>query len=222
MLGRMLDLDSPFWRAIGKLADIVWLNVLMVLCSLPVVTIGASLTALYDCARRILADTGDSTTAMFFRSFASNWRQASLLWLVAGGVGALLVAFWFFVRLPEMFVLQLALSLVYLLVFPFLWALQARFENPPGRTLVNAVLLAFARLPLSLAILALDAGLIALTVVVATQLPQVVIVIVLFGYPLLAFVNTPLLERALRPLLEAAGAPPEDPTDPWAVRPPVA
>lgn len=47
MLQGLFNYDNPIWRFIGKLADLMILNLLWIICSLPVFTIGASTTALY-------------------------------------------------------------------------------------------------------------------------------------------------------------------------------
>lgn len=46
-MGRFFDLDSPLMSALNKLADLIILNILVIICSLPVFTIGASMTALH-------------------------------------------------------------------------------------------------------------------------------------------------------------------------------
>ncbi|MEA5154737.1 DUF624 domain-containing protein [Raineyella sp.] len=201
MFRGLFDLDTPLWHALGRVADIVLLNLLALLTSIPLVTVGASLTALYDCARRIQSDTGGGTTAMYFTSFRSNLGRSTVLLAVLAPLGAALARSWMVAPVPGLLPARIGLSLAYLLVFPYVWALQARFDNPPWRTLRNAVVLAFARLPLSLAVLGIHLALGTLVVLVALHLPQGLFLLVLLGYPLAVFAVTPLLERALAPLL---------------------
>ena len=47
-MGRLFDTDNIVWRFLGRVADLVILNFLFLLCSIPIVTIGASWTALYS------------------------------------------------------------------------------------------------------------------------------------------------------------------------------
>lgn len=206
---RIFDSEAPFWVAMGKVADIVLLNLLTVAFSIPLITIGASLTALYDTARKVLSDTGGGTTGLFVRSWWSNLGAATLLWLILGPTGLAIAWSWFALQIPELLVLKVLVSAMYLLVFPFVWAVQARFENRVGRTLLNAVLITVARLPLAGAILLIDLGLIGLALVVAWYLPQGLFLLAMLGYPLIAFANTPILERALRPLLDRASEGPD-------------
>ena len=44
--------DSKFMRAWSNLVDGVWINILMLVTSIPIITIGAALTAGHDACRR--------------------------------------------------------------------------------------------------------------------------------------------------------------------------
>ena len=47
MLAGLFNYDNPVWRFIGKFWDVLIVNILWIICSIPVVTIGASTTARY-------------------------------------------------------------------------------------------------------------------------------------------------------------------------------
>ena len=67
------------FKGMEKVGDLLLINLLFVVCSLPVVTIGASATAMYYVLGRIRRQEG-TVTKDFFRSFRENFRQASLYW----------------------------------------------------------------------------------------------------------------------------------------------
>ena len=46
-MGKLFNIDSPVMRFLGKVADLMILNLVTLLCCIPVVTIGASLTAMH-------------------------------------------------------------------------------------------------------------------------------------------------------------------------------
>jgi uncharacterized membrane protein YesL len=204
MLAPRFDVDSPFWRTMGRVADLVLLNALTLLSCVPVVTAGAGLTALYDGARRTSEGHGGSVTAMFWRSFRSNFVQATVLWLVALVAAAGVLASWWMSLPPLLMGLRVALTVTYLLTFPFVWVLQARFVNSVPNTLKNAFVVAFGRPRWSLGVLAVHAAFLALTGAVAVWLPQGLALLLLLGYPLVVFAVTPLTERAIAPLLQRA------------------
>ena len=89
-MGNLFNPEAPLMQGLGKIADMMVLNVLTVLLSLPVVTAGAATAALYDATWRILQDEG-SVYGAYFRAFKSNFKQATVLWLLTLASGALLL-----------------------------------------------------------------------------------------------------------------------------------
>ena len=83
----LFSYDSPFSRFLYFVADIVTLHFLWILYSLPIITIGASTTALYySCMKRIRTGEG-YVTQNFRKSFRQNFKQSTILWIVLVLVG---------------------------------------------------------------------------------------------------------------------------------------
>ncbi len=72
--------DSSVMRFITKIASSVYLNILWFVCCLPVVTIGASTTALFYVTLKMAKNEEGNITAAFFHSFQENFRQATKIW----------------------------------------------------------------------------------------------------------------------------------------------
>lgn len=150
MLQGIFNYDNPVWRFIGKLGDLIILNILWIVCSIPVFTAGASATAVYYVTLKLVRDEDDSTIRSFFRSFKSNFKQATAIWLILLAAGIVLgFDFWFFVsgQMPlngaaktAMTAVSGGLLLIYLFIITYVFPLQARFYNPVKRTLFNAFL----------------------------------------------------------------------------------
>ncbi len=77
-----LNPDSKLMVTLGKGADFLIIGCLWFICSLPIVTIGASTTAFSYAAFKILSEESYITKA-FFKSFMQNFKQSTLLWIVA-------------------------------------------------------------------------------------------------------------------------------------------
>lgn len=203
MIERLFNPDGPVWAFMGKVADAVVLNLLAIVLSLPVITIGASLTALDEAARKAVAGTDGEPARVFLRSWWTNLRPATVLWLIVGGVGGGISALWLTLVDPAFLPLKLVVSAMYVLIFPFVWALQSRFENSIGRTLLNAAMIAVARLPFAVAILVTDAAVVGLGTALAWYVPAGAVILPMLGVGLLAMVNVPILDRALQPWTQA-------------------
>mgnify|MGYP000763200386 FL=1 len=78
-------------NALNKMADLIWLNILTLICCIPVITIGASLTALNYVTLKLVRDEEGYVTKAFFKSFKQNFKQATIIWLILLLVIALLL-----------------------------------------------------------------------------------------------------------------------------------
>ena len=87
---RFFNDDNPFWRGMGNVFDACVLNVLWLLCSLPVITIGPATTAFYYAQIQLVRDEGNGVTGDFFHSFRQNLKQGILLGIPMTAVGAFL------------------------------------------------------------------------------------------------------------------------------------
>ena len=69
MFQGLFNYDNPVWRFIGKLGDLVLLNLLWLICCIPVFTAGAATTAVYYVTLKLVRDDDGSTIKSFFHSF---------------------------------------------------------------------------------------------------------------------------------------------------------
>lgn len=91
------DYDSPIIRFINKGADLLVLNLLFLVCSIPIVTIGASLTAMYAVNLRSVRYGDGYVVQTFFKSFKQSFVQATIAWLIVLACGLLIffdIRFW--------------------------------------------------------------------------------------------------------------------------------
>lgn len=197
--------NSPLWRAMSKIADLIWLNILFVVCSIPVFTIGAALSAMYSVTFKLVINEEGSISRDFFNAFRENFRQATVLWLIMLGVGLFLVADVFMaVHLPGLIrdaahVLLAIIGILYLLTFSYLFPLQSRFANPVKRTMMNALLISTRHLlPTSIAVSALTA----VPAVVVWFWPHLILeflpIVVLILFAAIAF----FVSKILRPVFQ--------------------
>lgn len=158
--GSGISYDNMFVRMLSRLGDIMLLSVLFVVCSVPLVTVGASLTALYYTAMKGITLDGGYVFKYFMKSFKENFKKSTLMWLafvLAFIVFGVDTWFWYkqftpgVVNIPNI-LLVLSIILLALTFFMFLYAfpLQAKFENTIGVQLRNAFLLSVKYFPTTL------------------------------------------------------------------------
>ena len=87
---KFLSPDSGFMRGLSDAVDVIWINILMLVTSIPIITIGAALTAGHDAVRRTLSGEG-TATRNYFKAFRSNFAKSTGYWLIFGTTGTLCV-----------------------------------------------------------------------------------------------------------------------------------
>ncbi len=156
-------MEGKFFNVLSKIADLLWLNVLTILCCVPVITAGASITAMYSVTLAMVKNEEGYLTKSFFKAFAANFLPATAMWAVILGGGLVILAdvyiignyapqFKVWLLVPMCFIVIVLLAL-FLYVFP----LQAYFKNTIRGTMGNALRLAVAHLPYTIVFLILQA-----------------------------------------------------------------
>lgn len=152
-MGKFFDMDSPVMRFLNRMGDLMILNILMVICCIPIVTVGAAFTAMHYVLLKIVRGEEGYLIRGFFKSFRANFRQATLIWLmmlvvIAVYVGDSLIFNYSGLEFPKALVIAVvAVAFLLLMMAVYVFPLQARFENSVKNTLKNAMILAFANLP---------------------------------------------------------------------------
>ena len=157
---KIFDMENPFMRTLSMLADLMVLNLLTLVCILPVVTGGAALTALIDACIRLVRQEDASLARDYFRAFKSNFKKGTLLWLLFL-LAAVLLYFDYLAALafvPPMRVGIFALALLLLAFAFYAFGLLARYENPLKTTLKNAAALMVGFFPRTLLMLLFAVG----------------------------------------------------------------
>lgn len=80
---KFLDIDSPIGQFLCKIGDIITLNFLWIICSLPLITLGASTTALYYTWMKQYREGGVPIHRYFFSSFKDNIRKSTAAWILS-------------------------------------------------------------------------------------------------------------------------------------------
>lgn len=193
-------LKSTFGRFMRGMADLLILNFLTLFCSLPVITIGPALCGLYTVTLKVARDEPVETIRMFFAAFKKNLFQGMILGTIAVfGVFIIYVdgVYAFSIEGTAKIVFCIVTGLiaaVWLTYVCYVFALQARYENPVKEQIKNAFLLAFVS-PLKTILMWI---ILAAPVLLVLYLPQNFVayassLFIMFGISLPAFFNSMIL-----------------------------
>ena len=158
------NIDGPFFTVINRLGDLILLNILWFICCIPIVTIGASTTALYFEAMKLAENNEGYIARNFFRSFKQNFLQSTVIWVVlfvtGFGIGYFLYNMLFHSEAMAAtsqliaFSFVLMLCIIYAMIFVYVFPLQSKFVNKIKYTVKNALILGIRHLPMTAIIIA--------------------------------------------------------------------
>lgn len=138
---KFFSVDSPFYKFISKLWDIVQLNFLWLLCCIPVVTAGASTVAACSVALKMAEDTEGYIARSFFKAFRENLKKGiplGLLTLVAAYAVYLDFQFWNATESVGFLIMGMIAAVVFIMGLLYAYPLMARYENTFMKTLKNS------------------------------------------------------------------------------------
>ena len=207
MLASIFNPQNSFWQLVAKFADVMALSVLWILCSLPLITLGAATAALYDAAARCVRGGERASWKRFLRTFRRELPTATLATVVWG---ALLLAMAWILRVlwagaladvagaPMGAAAYFVLMLIPAGTFCWMFPLLSRFTFRAGGLMVTGLRFALGYLPYTAAIV--------LVTLAATLAVRILVVPVLVLPCLVALIWSLPMERIFRRYLP--GEPP--------------
>lgn len=186
-MGSIFNPDSKFTHYTNKFSDLITLNLWFVLTSLPLVTIGASATAMHYVLLRIYRDELEySITRNYFRAFRENFRQATAIWIVYIVFGAVLFADLFFITNPGFLkILVTIVSILLVLSLSWIFVLQSRYANPVYATIRNAVVFSIMH-PIDAVLMC---ALMLLPILLLISKPSAIPIVVICGFSLAGIIR---------------------------------
>lgn len=198
----MFKIDGPFMSFLSKVSDLLIINVLVILFSIPVVTIGASVTAGYYVLYKHIKDEDGYLFKTFVKAFKQNFKQSSIMWIVMLVVFAIFFVDYKilfptgleFTSLKAVKLVIIAATVVVSMGLAYVFPLQARFSNTIKNTFKNAFLMALAHFPISIIVVAV----IPLPIIIATFVAEVIPLVVLFGVSLVMYTQAYFLLKVFK------------------------
>lgn len=185
--------DSPVMTGLGKLVNLVILNLCFMVSCIPFVTIGAAITALYSINLKMVKGEEGYVFRGYWKEFAFNFRQGTACWFFVAGAGAVFIfdlkavrvlhGIFRWIFLTSTFAAGLIIFIVFLYVFPYM----ARFQDRLSVCLKNSLIIGGSRPAYTLALILITAAAAAVSVY---NLQMMLFVWLMAGFALLSYVKS--------------------------------
>ncbi len=176
---KIFDIDGPLMQGLTKIANLMILNFLTIICCIPIITAGAAFTALHYMCIKMLRNEDCYICKGYFKAFKESFKQSTLVWLIVLAAIGVMAAdyyiilksgiefgYWFKAILGAIFIIAV---FTIVMVFP----VMAKFTNTTLQTIKNAMAISMLHFPKTI------------LMIILYVIP---VVIMMFSYALMPFV----------------------------------
>lgn len=198
-MGKLFSYDSPIIQTINKIVDCAILSILWLLFSIPVITFGASTTALYYTVNKVIRHNRSHVWREFWGSFKTNFKQSTIVWLI-------LLVFAYVLGVDCIFLYNMIKAgtiaswilapFVVTAIFVVMWAIYAfgyiaRFKNSLKAIMKNSAFFVIRHLLRSILLVVILAA----SVVLFMFLPVVIVILPTLGMFLMTVILESIFEK---------------------------
>lgn len=199
---KWINMNGRIYGFLSRMVDLIWLNILVLIGCIPVITIGSSITAMYYILFKMQKDEEGYLTKTFFRVLRENFRQATLVW-VANGL--ILGFFWVDLSIIRSGMLEnqklqsilegilffgaILLAAVMQYVFP----MMAKYQNSSKELIKNAFVFVILNIPKTLFMLVVSW----IPFLILTKSDFFIFYFMLIGITLPAYICTFIMNKQL-------------------------
>jgi len=204
--------DSWLMQLLNRFSSLVILNFLFLFTSIPIFTVGASLTALYDVVFRMDTERENKLVSTYFRSFTANFRGSTPVWFLfllligTSCANAVIFSNWGSTIGNVLSVVSVVILINSILVLGYTFPLLSQFDNTRANTLKNALLLSIANLPRTLVITVVNCFPWALMIMNLYAFIQLSFLWLVLYFAAAAYFNSRVLKKVFDPLREQASS----------------
>lgn len=194
--------DSKFWEILEEISDIVILNFLFIIFSIPIITIGASSSALYTVSLKKTNEENISVFKEFMRSFKSNFKISTLAWIFTIILASMLFLDFYISNLISIKFIGLVLKFIstlvsILLIFniTYLFPMISKFDNKLKNTIINSTIISIQYLPYTIIMSILNVLWIVLLCLLFNSYHYILFFYIIIGFGIVSYINSIFLNK---------------------------
>lgn len=200
---KFFSLDSPVMVFLTKMANLMILNLLTIMCCIPVVTAGAAITAMYYVTLKMARGEDPYIVKNYFKAFVQNFKQSTIVWLLLIVVSVALFLDWKILSAMELsgglgkaaHGILIAIIIIVCIVTMYVFPMISRFENKISVTLRNSLLMSIVGLPRTVLIVLIH--MLPIALIMATEMATPLML--LLGFATVAYLSSTQFVKIFKP-----------------------
>lgn len=200
--------DNKFFEILGKITNIVIFNLLFIISCLPVITIGASITALYYVAMQMVKEEETYIVKEFIKRFKENFKISTLVWCIMLIIGSVLAVDLYASTLISNKIISNILklvftmiSIIYIFALTYVFPIISKFENTVKNTIINSILLSVQSLPYTVIMVILNLSPLLLINLFSSYWGQIIFFYTVIGFGIIIYMNSIFFEKIFNKLI---------------------
>lgn len=196
-MDNLFEYDNKFFEVLGKITDIIILNLLCIVSCMPIITIGASITATYFVALQMVRDEETYIIREFIKRFKENFIFSTKVWSIILIIG-LVLSFDFYIsrlilneymRITLQFILTIV-SIIFIFLLTYVFPIISKFENTIKNTMINSILISIQHLPKTIFMILINLSPIILTLTLSNYWGQILFFYTVMGFASITYINS--------------------------------
>ena len=200
--------DNKFFEILGKITDVVILNLLCIISCLPIITVGASIVASYSVAMKMIKDDETYISKDFIKIFKENFKTSTIVWTVMLIIGGVLLFDFYISRLVlnELVrnILQLVftmISIIYIFTLTYVFPIISKFENTIKSTMINSALISIQNLPYTIIMVILNLSPLLLINLFSSYWGHIIFFYTVIGFGTIVYINSIFFEKIFNKII---------------------
>lgn len=200
-MGDIFDVDGTLLRGLTKIADLMILNIIFLITCIPIFTIGAALTAMYEITLKMVKNEEAYIIKSYFQGFRSNFKKSTIVWMVY--VLYIIIAL-IDLRIATqldgeiwtvMYTLILGFSIAAWWYFGMIFPFMSKFNNTIKNTIINVGYLTVRHILTSFLVMIFNSMLIILIYYNEYTFVYGLLAYLVIGFAAIAYTNSTLLVK---------------------------
>ena len=196
LLNSIFSLDNGIMRFFSRVYDIVILNIMFIICCIPVVTFGASVTAMYSVTLKMARNEESHIVRGFLKAFKENLKQGAIMGIIAIIIVAFIILDLKIIgmigdnKLNIIKVLCYAVAIWAYIIFLYAFPILSRFSLTIKQVFKNSFIISIVNIKWTILLILLNIPFVLMLLYSGVAMMLLFTILIIFGFSTMALIQS--------------------------------